>query len=105
MSTAFAMDVPPVSVNNVSCLQTKWRTPKAGVTGSNPVGRAKIKMGVNGSHFILVGSAKDENLRSTKRQESRFGSRSDPSIARAQAMDGLHHKFAGNEFGRAKRAP
>ena len=40
MSTAFAMDVPPVSVNDFSYLQTKWRTPKAGVTGSNPVGRA-----------------------------------------------------------------
>jgi hypothetical protein len=34
MSTAFAMDVPPVSDNNFSYLQTKWRPPKAGVTGS-----------------------------------------------------------------------
>ena len=40
MSTAFAMDVQPVRINNFSYLQMKWRTPKAGVTGSNPVGRA-----------------------------------------------------------------
>jgi hypothetical protein len=30
-STAIAMDVPPVSINNIRYLQTKWRTPKAGV--------------------------------------------------------------------------
>ena len=60
-STADAMGVPPVSINKFRYLQTKWRTPKAGVTGSirgkrsepkdaegeaaqlpvNPVGRAK----------------------------------------------------------------
>lgn len=40
MSTANAMDVPPVRFNIFSHLQMKWRTPKAGVTGSNPVGRA-----------------------------------------------------------------
>jgi len=26
------MDVPPVSINNFSYLQSKWRTPKAGVS-------------------------------------------------------------------------
>ena len=42
ISTAFAMDVPPVSINNFSYLQTNVCAPKAGVTGSNPVGRANF---------------------------------------------------------------
>ena len=40
ISTAFAMGVWPVSINKYSYLQMNKRTPKAGVTGSNPVGRA-----------------------------------------------------------------
>jgi hypothetical protein len=40
MSTAFAMGVPPIRFNIFSYLQIKWRTPKAGVTSSNLVGRA-----------------------------------------------------------------
>jgi hypothetical protein len=39
-STAIAMDVPPVSINSFSYLQTKWRIPKAGVTGSNLAARS-----------------------------------------------------------------
>ena len=42
MSTALAMDVPSVSVNNFSYLRLKKRAPKAGVIGSNPVGRANF---------------------------------------------------------------
>jgi len=42
MGTAFAMGVPPVRINNFGYLHMKWRTPKAGVTGSNPVGRANL---------------------------------------------------------------
>ncbi len=36
------MGVWPVSINNYSYLQMNVRSPKAGVTGSNPVGRAKF---------------------------------------------------------------
>jgi hypothetical protein len=53
ISTAFAMDVPPVSVNGFSYLQMKWRPPKAGVTGSNPVGRA-IKTMVLTGHMVYT---------------------------------------------------
>src|SRR5210317_829098 len=55
-STAIAMGELPVNINNIRYLQTKWRTPKAGVTGSirgakrrqadrrkaHPVGRANL---------------------------------------------------------------
>ena len=40
ISTASAMGVEPVSINKYSYLQMVMRSPKAGVTGSNPVGRA-----------------------------------------------------------------
>ena len=44
----------PVSINQFSYLQTKWQTPKAGVTGSNPVGRAsKQKLGPLRAQFCL----------------------------------------------------
>ena len=48
-STAIAMDARPVSVNQFSNLCMKWRTPKAGVTGSNPVGRAIFFRSVPGT--------------------------------------------------------
>ena len=69
MSTAFAMDVPPVSINSFSYLQSKWRTPKAGVTGSNPVGRAsKQKWAPCGPVFVyLVCPAQGGGRCSTKR--------------------------------------
>ena len=43
MGTAIAMGARRVSINNFSYLRLKWRTPKAGVTGSNPVGRATLE--------------------------------------------------------------
>ena len=42
MGTAIAMGARRVSINNFSYLRLKWRTPKAGVTDSNPVGRANF---------------------------------------------------------------
>ena len=63
------MDVSPVSINIFSYLQSKWRTPKAGVTGSNPVGRAsKQKLGPLWAQFcLLVCSAQGVERCSIKR--------------------------------------
>ena len=48
-----------------------------------------------GRCLVLVVRPTDENIRSTKRQDSRFGPRSDPSKARARAMEGPSQSWSG----------
>ena len=67
MSTAIAMDVPPVSNNSFSYLQAKWRPPKAGVfpidTQCQPITAAHREYG---------------SIRRATIRQSRFGRRRRP---------------------------
>ena len=73
-STAKAMGAVPIQDNDFSKLRMNWRTPKAGVTGSNPVGRASKQKGVPaGPLFCLLGVSRPRKRALFDKTRQRFG--------------------------------
>ena len=63
-STADAMGVLPVSINKFRYLQTKWRTPKAGVVPIDVLGKSSC------TEFYWYGSIRGAKRRQADRREA-----------------------------------